>query len=69
MKEACFCGRPGDVEERELVMNGDGYRALQCPECGHVDDLLWLSQESRLLLWEEATLRREVLADEGGAAA
>lgn len=63
MKESCFCGRTGEVEEREPVLSGDGSRALECPECGHVDDLLWLPEESRLLLWEEATRRHEESAD------
>lgn len=69
MTESCFCGRTGDMEEREPVLNGDGYRALQCPECGHVDDLLWLPEESRLLLWEEATRRSGALTDEKRTAA
>ncbi len=69
MQESCFCGRTGEVEQREPVLNGDGYRALQCPECGHVDDLLWVPQDSRLLLWEEVIRRREMFADEERPAA
>jgi hypothetical protein len=28
----------------------DGEWVLRCPECGHLDRLLWLSGESRALL-------------------
>jgi len=66
MKEICFCGRMGEVEDREPVLDGDGRRALQCPSetCGHVDDLRWLSEEARLLLWEKAIRRHESSSEE-----
>lgn len=69
MKESCFCGRTGEVEDREPVLDSEGRRALQCPDCGHADYLGWLPEETSLLLWEEAKYRREVLADERRPAA
>ncbi len=69
MKEACFCGRTGDVEDRLPVVDGDGRRALECPDCGHTDYLEWLPQESRSPILEEAERRREASANEGRPAA
>ncbi|MCA1704913.1 MAG: GNAT family N-acetyltransferase, partial [Actinobacteria bacterium] len=42
MREVCYCGRTGEVESREPVLNNDGRQALRCPECGHTDRLEWL---------------------------
>ena len=64
MKESCFCGRTGEVEDREPVLNDDGQRVLRCSECGHVDDLRWLSEEACLLIWEEAFRRHEGSSEE-----
>ncbi|CAN5528163.1 hypothetical protein BH24ACT20_BH24ACT20_02670 [soil metagenome] len=50
MKESCFCGRTGDVEERTPVLDANGRRALECPDCGHADYLQWLPEEASLLL-------------------
>ena len=58
MKESCFCGRTGDVEDREPILDGDGRSVLHCPDCGHVDHLRWLSEENDFLLWGEAMRRR-----------
>ena len=69
MKESCFCGRSGDVRDREPVLDSDGRRALECPNCGHTDYLNWLPEGSSLAVWEEAQRRRERLADEGLPAA
>lgn len=69
MQEACYCGRSGDVREREPVLDGDGRRALECPACGHTDYLSWLPRETSFFLWEEAQRRREVLDDEERPAA
>jgi hypothetical protein len=38
----------------------DGEWVLRCPECGHLDRLLWLSEESRALLVGLARRRRRV---------
>jgi hypothetical protein len=56
MREACFCGRIGEVEDREPAF--DGRRALRCP-CGHLEYLDWLSEGARDLLFERAALRQE----------
>ncbi|WP_047864870.1 hypothetical protein [Rubrobacter aplysinae] len=69
MKESCYCGRTGEVEDRDPILDGRGKRVLQCPECGHGDDLCWLSEEAGRLLWEEAMSRRGVTADESLPAA
>jgi hypothetical protein len=29
--ESCYCGRMGEIEDREPVATGDGGRALRCP--------------------------------------
>lgn len=69
MKESCYCGRTGDVEDREPVSSSDGNRALRCPECGHEDDLRWLPEEAGLLLWGEARRRFGARAGEALPAA
>ena len=69
MQEACFCGRSGDIRDRLPVMDSNGMRVLECPECGHEDYLEWLPEETSLLLWDEAKRRREMSADEGRTAA
>jgi diadenosine tetraphosphatase ApaH/serine/threonine PP2A family protein phosphatase len=59
MRETCFCGRGGELEDREPVLDTRGYWLLRCPTCGHLDDLEWLTEEAALLLWGEARRRRE----------
>ena len=54
MREVCFCGRTGELKDRQPILDGDGRWVLICPECGHKDDLVWLSEEAGLLLWGEA---------------
>lgn len=60
MREVCYCGRAGELEDREPILNDDGGRALRCPNeaCGRLDHLGWLSEEAGLLLWGEAKQRR-----------
>ena len=69
MQESCYCGRTGDIRGRMPVMDGDGKRTLECPDCGHTDYLEWLPEETSLLLWEEATRRRESSAGQQRPAA
>ena len=38
-----------EFQYREAVLD-EGEWVLRCPECGHLDRLLWLSEESRALL-------------------
>jgi hypothetical protein len=69
MQEACYCGRSGDIQDRNPLMDSNGMQALECPDCGNADYLRWLPEETSLLLLEEAKHRREVLADERRPAA
>jgi hypothetical protein len=70
MKEACYCGRVGEIEDREPILVDGGIWALRCPidACGHVDRLAWLPEENRLLIWGEARRRRERLPEQRDAA-
>ena len=61
MLESCYCGRSGEIEDREPVAM-DGGRALRCPDCGHLDRLGWLPEESRRQAFDEAESRRLVVA-------
>ena len=66
MREVCFCGRIGEVEDREPVTTATGAPALRCPEeaCGHIDRLEWLSEETRNLVVKVAARRSARLASE-----
>jgi hypothetical protein len=59
MREACFCGRIGEVEDREPVTTATGEPALRCPDkaCGHTDRLEWLPEETRRRVVEVAAMR------------
>jgi hypothetical protein len=57
-RESCDCGGE-ELQHREAVLD-DGEWVLRCPECGHLDRLLWLSEESRALLLGLARRRRRV---------
>lgn len=57
MREICFCGRAGEIEDRELVSLEGGERALRCPECGHTDPVKWTSVEKHAEIFEEAAER------------
>ena len=60
VRESCECGGGGEeFQYREAVLD-DGEWVLRCPECGHLDRLLWLSEESRALLVGLARRRRRV---------
>ena len=56
MREACFCGRVGEIEDREPVSLDGGERALRC-ECGHLERVAWLSGENRKEVFEEKPSR------------
>jgi hypothetical protein len=57
VQEACYCGRMGEVEDRNAIRDGDGREALQCPDCGHLDHLSWLPADARDLAFAEAKRR------------
>jgi hypothetical protein len=59
MLEACYCGRTGQVEDREPVLDGEGVEALRCPRCGHLDRLEWLSEMDRNTFLSEAKRRKQ----------
>lgn len=58
VRESCDCGG-GESQYREAVLD-DGEWVLRCPECGNLDRLRWLSEESRALLLGLARRRRRV---------
>jgi hypothetical protein len=58
MKESCFCGRVGEIENRTPVLDGDGYEVLRCPKCGHLDRLEWLPGDARRSVVVEAHDRK-----------
>ena len=58
MRETCYCGRTGDLEDREPVYLGDGEHALRCPGCGHLDDLSWLNRDAGEGVLEESARRQ-----------
>lgn len=56
MREVCYCGRVGELENREIVLDGgDGSPALRCPgeACGPLDGLMWLPADARWPVLEE----------------
>lgn len=67
MKEDCFCGRRGEITDREPIMDEPGRWALRCTGCGHTDYLEWLSEEADLVHRGEA--RRELSVGQGCFAA
>ena len=58
MLESCYCGRTGEIEDREPVATGDGGWALRCPDCGHLDRLDWLPEQARRNAFEDAESRQ-----------
>jgi DNA-directed RNA polymerase subunit RPC12/RpoP len=60
MQETCSqCGRRRDVEDWDPVWsNRAETEALRCPECGQLDELLWISDDDRRrLVFAEAERR------------
>ena len=57
MREACYCGRVGEVEDREPVWRDGRTEALRCPRCGHLDPLPCLDAVARRAVFEEAKRR------------
>ena len=71
MSEVCFCGWTGQLEDRAPVYGGAGEQALQCPKCGHLDRLDWLSAAARDRILTAAAQRvhERPLAETPGQAA
>jgi hypothetical protein len=59
MREACYCGRIGEIEDRLPVVDDEGKQALRCPTCGHLDRLEWLMGEARRFVVEASDRRRQ----------
>jgi hypothetical protein len=59
VRESCECGGEEEFQYREAVLD-DGEWVLRCPECGHLDRLRWLSEETRALLLGLARRRRRL---------
>lgn len=57
MREVCYCGRGGDVEDREPVWRDGHSEALRCPRCGHLDPLVHIDADARREVFEEAERR------------
>ncbi len=68
MRESCYCGRVGEVEDREPVYGGARVEALRCPRCGHLDPLIWLDAAPRLSVFEESERRSLERLAEGARA-
>jgi hypothetical protein len=68
MREACYCGRVGEVEDREPVLRDGRTEALRCPRCGHLDPLPYLDAVARLEMFEEAERRALERLAEGARA-
>jgi hypothetical protein len=49
VRESCDCRGEEEFQYREAVLD-DGEWVLRCPECGHLDRLLWLPDQARALL-------------------
>ncbi|MDP9375622.1 MAG: hypothetical protein M3Q65_24870, partial [Chloroflexota bacterium] len=59
MREVCFCGWAGDLEDRMPVYAGDGEWGLECPKCRHLDRLHWLPEHIRQRVLDGARQQRE----------
>jgi hypothetical protein len=62
MRETCFCGRTGDIADREPVYLGDGEWGLACLACGHLDRRELFPEATHRLLLDEARERRQGVA-------
>jgi hypothetical protein len=57
VRESCYCGRVGEVEDREPVWRDGRTEALRCPRCDHLDALPCLDAAARREVFEEAERR------------
>ena len=63
MREGCYCGRVGEVEDREPVWRGGRTEALRCRRCGHLDALPYLDAARRSVFGEAERRSLERLAE------
>ena len=68
MRESCYCGRVGEVEDREPVLRDGRTEALRCRRCGHLDPLPCLEADVRHSVFEEAERRSLERLAEGARA-
>jgi hypothetical protein len=68
VRESCYCGRVGEVEDREPVLRDGRTEALRCPRCGHLDPLPCLDAVARLEMFGEAERRALERLAEGARA-
>jgi hypothetical protein len=59
VRESCGCGGEEEFQYRQAVLD-EGEWVLRCPECGHLDRLRWLSDETRSLVLGMARRRWRV---------
>ena len=59
VRESCDCGGEEEFQYRQAVLD-EGEWVLRCPECGHLDRLRWLSDETRSLVLGMARRRWRV---------
>jgi hypothetical protein len=57
VRESCYCGRVGEVEDREPVWRDGRTEAFRCRRCGHLDALPYLDAAARRSVFEEAGRR------------
>jgi hypothetical protein len=66
MREVCFCGWLGELEDRGYVYLGEGESGLACPQCGHIDRLDFLPEQNRRDLlsgaWQKQQARIQQMA-------
>jgi len=58
MIEVCYCGRTGNIEDREPILSSHGRQSLRCPYCGHLDSLDWLAPDARQRVFQLAARGR-----------
>ena len=68
MRESCYCGRVGEVEDRHPVLRNGRTEALRCPRCGHLDPLPYLDDDARRGVFDEAERRSLERLAEGARA-
>ena len=59
VRESCGCGGEEEFQYREAVLDA-GQWVLRCPECGHLDRLLWLPDEARSYMLGLARRRKRL---------